>query len=92
MFHLFHIPVLPLTSSVISGKSHNLSESPITSSGKWRNDHQPHRISMVELNGIFKALGIVPSTWKVFIKWDKLSLLLVKINNWSFRLVINVFG
>lgn len=47
---------------------------------------------MVELNGIFKALGIVPSTWKVFIKWDKLSLLLVKINNWSFRLVINVFG
>lgn len=49
---------------------------------------------MVELNGIFKALGIVPSTWKVFIKWDRLSLLLVQINNWAFRfmLVFNVFG
>lgn len=32
--------------------------------------------------------------WKVFVKWDRLSLLLVQINNLALRfmLIFNVFG
>ena len=90
---LFHGPLRPLTSFVISGKSLNLSESQTLCL-----EREEMIINLLDfydwINGVFKAFCIVPRMWKVFPKWDRLSLLLVQINNLALRfmLILHVFG